>query len=200
MLADSNIFWWSGMRKDNDNKCNTCTACTSSGKKIKYQIPSTGIIKLLVLTKPGQQLQTDFSGKLHSQHVTSVAYILIRISQYSKYPAVRVWTSTETKEITIFLKGFINFYRFSDGTKSDGGSAAISEEYKEFCKNKNIEIEYSPPRLHTGMAVVECAIQTPKDLIIANLGDKMGFTKSINRVMRVMRFTIHTGVKVSPFE
>ena len=34
-----------------------------------------------------------------------------------------------------------------------------------FCKNRNIEIENSPPRLHTGTEAVERAIQTLKNLI-----------------------------------
>ena len=68
------------------------------------------------------------------------------------------------------------------------------------CKNKNIEIEYSPPRLHTGTGAVERAIQTLKNLIIANLEDKIDLTASVNRASRVMRFTIHAGLKVSPFE
>ena len=47
--------------------------------------------------------------------------------------------------------------------------------------------------------MVERAVQTLKDLIIANLEDKIGLSKSINRALRVMRFTTHTGLKVKPF-
>ena len=36
MLAESSICWWSGMRKVIENKCSKCTACMSSGKKLKY--------------------------------------------------------------------------------------------------------------------------------------------------------------------
>ena len=61
-------------------------------------------------------------------------------------------------------------------------------------------MEYSPSRLHTGTAAVKLATQTLKNLIIANLGDKIGFTESINWALRVIRFTIHTGLKVSLFE
>ena len=67
-------------------------------------------------------------------------------------------------------------------------------------KIKKIKIEYNPPRLHAGTGAVECALQTLKILIIANLEDKIGLTESINWPFRVMRFAIHTGLKVSPFE
>ena len=41
MLAECNIFWRSKMRGDIENKCSTCTACKSSSKNLKYQLPST---------------------------------------------------------------------------------------------------------------------------------------------------------------
>ena len=41
-------------------------------------------------------------------------------------------------------------------------------------------MEYSPPRLHTGMGVVERAIQILKNLINANLENTIGSTESMN--------------------
>ena len=54
--------------------------------------------------------------------------------------------------------------------------------------------------MHTGNGAVERAIQTLKSLIIANLEDGIGITESVNRALRVLRFTIHTGRKITPFE
>ena len=54
--------------------------------------------------------------------------------------------------------------------------------------------------MDTGNGVVERSIQTLKSLIIANLGDGQNLTESVNRASRVMRFTIHTGLKITPFE
>ena len=64
-------------------------------------------------------------------------------------------------------------------------------------KNKYIEIEYSPPGVHSGTGAVERAIKTLKNLIIAILEAEIGFTKSISQALRINRFTIHTGIKVS---
>ena len=63
-----------------------------------------------------------------------------------------------------------------------------------------MEIEYCTPRMHTGNGAVHKVIQTLKNLQIANLEDGIGLTESVNRALRVMRFTIHTGLKVTPFE
>ena len=54
--------------------------------------------------------------------------------------------------------------------------------------------------MHTGNGVVERAIQTIENLIIANMEDGLCLTESVNRALRVMRFTIHTGLKITPIE
>ena len=71
----------------------------------------------------------------------------------------------------------------------------ISTEYKEFCKVRNIEIQYCPPRMHTGNGTVERAKQTMKNLVLANMEDGNNLTESVNRALKVMRFRIHTGLK-----
>ena len=65
------------------------------------------------------------------------------------------------------------------------GGGQFSKEYKQFCKNRNIEIGYCTPRMPTGNGVVEKLKQTFKTLMIANLEDC---------------FTIHTGLKITPFD
>ena len=54
--------------------------------------------------------------------------------------------------------------------------------------------------MHTGNRVVERAIQTIRNLIIANMEDGICLTESVNRPLRVMRFTIQTGLKITPYE
>ena len=55
-------------------------------------------------------------------------------------------------------------------------------------------------RSYTPARGVERATQTLKNLITFNLEDKIRFTEYINRALRVMRFAIHSGIKVSPYE
>ena len=54
--------------------------------------------------------------------------------------------------------------------------------------------------MHTGNGVKERSRKTFKYLIITNLEDGLKLTKSVNRAPRVMRFTIHTGLKTTLFE
>ena len=179
--------------RSSENECSTCTSCMSSGTNIRHQLPSTKKIKLPVLTEPAQEIQMDFSGKLPTNHLTGEPYNIIGIDRYINWTVVRMCKSTETKKVINFLESFVNLYGVPEKTKSDRGSAFISKEYEEFYKTNYIELEYSPPRLPTGTGVVENAIQTLTNLIFANLEDKIGFTESIKRALRVMRFMIHTG-------
>ena len=61
-------------------------------------------------------------------------------------------------------------------------------------------IQNSLPRLHTGTGAVVRAFQMVKIMIIADLEDKIGFTGNLNLALTVMGFTVHTALKVSPFE
>ena len=54
---------------------------------------------------------------------------------------------------------------------------------------KYSEIECSLPTLHRGIGVVEHAIQTLKNLIIANLQDKIEFTQSIDLSLKTVSFS-----------
>ena len=54
--------------------------------------------------------------------------------------------------------------------------------------------------MHTGTGAVERAVQTLKNLIIANLEDNTCLTECVNKALKVMRFTIHRGLKITPFE
>ena len=126
--------------------------------------------------------------------------ILIAIDRFSKWPTVNIFKTAKTKQVAHFLSSNFNLYGIPDKNKSDRGGAIVSKEYREFCKNRNIKFEYCTPRVHTGNGAVERAMQTLNNLIIANLEDGISLTESVNRALRVMRFTIHTGLKLTLFE
>ena len=125
---------------------------------------------------------------------------MIAIDRFSKWPTVKICRSAETKKVTNFLSSNFNLYGIPEKIKSYKGGAFVSKEYREFCKNRKIEIEYCNPRIHTGNGTVERAIQILKNLIITNTEDGISLTESVNRALRVMRFTIHTGLKLTPSE
>ena len=54
--------------------------------------------------------------------------------------------------------------------------------------------------MHTGNGTVERAIQTMKNLVLANMEDGNNLIESVNRALKVMRFKLHTELKKIPFK
>ena len=152
------------------------------------------------LTEPGQEIHIDFTGKIHNKRINGHVQILTTVDRFSKGPTVKICKTAETKEVLNFLTNNFNLFGIPEKIKSDKRGALLSKQYKEFCKNRNIEIEHCTPRLHTGNGVVERAIQTLTNLMVTNLEEGTDLTESVNRALRVIRFTIHTGLKRTPFE
>ena len=200
MTAEAKIFWWPDINWDIENKVKDCIACLASGKNLKDQLPNNHYGKLKKITEPGQEIQIDFVGKLHNKRINGDVQILIAVDRFSKWPTVKLCKTAETKEVLNFLTNNFSLYGKPEKIKSDRGGAFISKEYKEFFKNRNIEIEYCTPRLHTGKRICRKSDANFKNLMLANLEEGTDLTESVNRALRVMRFTVHTGLKRAPFE
>ena len=139
-MSEARIFWWPGLKQDIENKVKDRTACFASGKNLKYQLPKKYYGKLEKLTEPGQELQNDFTGKLHNKNIHGDLHILIAVDRFSKWPTAKICKTAETKQVTIVLSSNFNLYGIPEKIKSDKGGAFVSKEYQEFCRNRNIEI------------------------------------------------------------
>ena len=109
MTAEAKIFWWPNINKDIEKKVKNCIACLSSGMNLKYQLPKNESGKLTTLTEPGQEIQIDFTGKLHNKKLNG-ENLLIAVDRFSKWPTVKICKTSETKEVIIFLKQNFNLY------------------------------------------------------------------------------------------
>ena len=109
--------------------------------------------------------------------------------------------NSRNKRILNFLTNHFNLYGIPEKIKADkpGGGVCIIQ-IQRICKSRNIEIQDCPPRNHTGNGTIARAIQTIKMLLLANIEDGNNLTESVYRPLKVMRFTIHTGLKKTPFE
>ena len=159
MTSEAKIFWWPQMKQDIENKVKDCTACFASGKNLKHESPKKYYGKLEKLNEPGQEKQIDFTGKLHNRHIHGEVQILIAVDRFSKWPTVKIRKTAEIREVINFLSSNFNLYGIPEKFKSDKGGASVFKEYWKPCKNRNIEIEYCTPRVHTGNGAVERAIQ-----------------------------------------
>ena len=110
METEAKIFWWPTKEPDIETKVKDCTACLASGKNPKYQLPSKHYGKLEKLIEPGQEIQIDFTGKLHNQKIHGDVQILVAVDRFSKWPTVKICKIAETKEVIHFFKQVILTY------------------------------------------------------------------------------------------
>ena len=200
MCNDAAIFWWPNMREDIEKKSKTCSACLNAGKNLKFQLPTTEKTKIEPPKKPGEEIQIDFTGNLHNKKLTSHPFILVAVDKNSRWPVAKICKNTNHETVISFLNEYINVYGVPKRIKSDRGGAFISKEYKEFCRSQNIDRNYGTANLHTGTGLVERTIQSLKNLILANLEDDQNLRESVNRALYVLRFTVHSETKKTPFE
>ena len=95
------------------------TACFASGKNLRYQLPKKYYGKLEKLTEPGQELQIEFTGKLHNKNLHGEVQILIAVDRFSKWPTVKICKTAETKEVTNFLSSNFHLNGIPEKIKSD---------------------------------------------------------------------------------
>ena len=84
MTAEAKILWWPVINRDIKNKVKDCIACLASGKNLKYQLPNNRYGKLKTLTEPGQEIQIEFTRKLHNKRINADVQIFIAVDRFSK--------------------------------------------------------------------------------------------------------------------
>ena len=188
------------MRADIEKKAKTCSACLNAGKNLKTQIPSTETSKLETPKNPGEEIQIDFTGYPNSKHLGSSPFILVAVDTNSCWPVAKIFKNTNHDTVLTFLREYINVYGLPKTIRLDNGSAFISKEYKSFCKEYNIIRKYGTPNIHTGTGLVERTIQSLKKLTKTNLEETQNLRQSSNKALYVLRFTIHSEPKKTPFE
>ena len=145
MTAEAKIFWWPNITRDIENKAKDCTACLASGKNLKYQLPNSHYGKLKTLTEAGQEIQIDFTGKLHNKKVNGDVQILIAIDRFSKWSTVKTCKTAGTKEVINFLINNFNLYGIPEKIKSDKGGLYLKRVLRLLQKPKHrIRILYTP--------------------------------------------------------
>ena len=112
----------------------------------------------------------------------------------------KICKNTSHETVITFLNEYINVYGVLKRIKADRSGAFISKECKDFCKSHNIICEYGTANLHTGTGLVERTIQSIKNLILANPEGEINIRESVNGALYVLRFTIDSDTKKTPFE
>ena len=133
MLAENKIFWRWWLSKDIELKCNTCMSRMSSGMIWKKCLPSNKRSNLQVLISLENE-RINFSGNLHDRNNTDELLIFTRIDRYINWHVFRLYKSTESKEVNVFLESCDNLYGVPQKQKQTAVTLLQPNIFKNFCK------------------------------------------------------------------
>ena len=66
-------------KQDIETKIKDCTACLALGQNLNYQLAKNHYRKLEKLSESGQEIQIDFTGKLHNENLSGETQIAVDI-------------------------------------------------------------------------------------------------------------------------
>ena len=136
MTTEAKIFWWPNKKQDIETKVKDCTACLASGKNLNYQLPKKHYGKLEKLSEPGQELQFDFTGKLHNKSINGETQNLIAVDRFSKRSTAKICETSETKEVISFLSSNFNLYGIPETIRLDKGEHSFRKNTGIFAKTE----------------------------------------------------------------
>ena len=110
MRSDAAIFLWPNMREDIEKKSKTYSACLNAGTNLKFQLPTTEKTKIEPPETPGEEIQIDFTGNLHSKKLSSHPFILIAVDKNSCRPMAKICKNTNHEILISFLNEYRNVY------------------------------------------------------------------------------------------
>ena len=137
-----------------------------------------------------QEIQLDFIGPIRFKHRRF--YILLSIDRYSRWPAACICEAPTGKTAKNFLEQYITLNGLPQTIRTDKGTAFTGKKFRDFCKSLNIKLIYGKPYIHTPTGLVERGIKTLKEGYVIN--------EALGRSLNVMRTTVHSSIKETPFE
>ena len=188
------------MRVDIEKQAKSWPVCLNAGKSLKPQILTTEKSKIDTPKKPGEEIRIDFTGNLKSKRLNSSPFILIAVDKNSRWPAAEICKNTDHDTIITCLRYYIIIFGYRERSNRIKAVLLSQKITQKLCNENNIDRKYGTPNLHSGTGLVERTIQSMNNLIKANLEEKPNLHESLNKALYVLRFTIYSEIKKTPFE
>ena len=122
------------------------------------------------------------------------------MDRYSKWPAAAFCKTPDGETAVKFLKQYINLNGIPKLIRTDKGTAFTGRTFRNYCKEKYINLIYGTPYIHTPTGLVERGVRTLKESLLTNIKAGENFSNALDLALNVMRNTPHTRVKKTAFE
>ena len=133
-----------GVNLDSETTASQCEACIQ-GKQTREDIPKKGKNEV---SQPGELVTSDVWGKSPVKSLTGEEYYVLFIDVATRFSLV---TFLKRKsDVLAAFKDYRAFIETQMGNKikrlrSDNGGEYVNEEFKTYCKEHGIHVEYTAP-------------------------------------------------------
>ena len=154
-------MWWPGLDKELEQLAKSCLPCQA----VK-QAPSVVPLQPWIWpARPWQRVHFDFAGPFQG------TMFLVGIDAYSKWPEVRLISTTTVSRTCDVLREWFASHRIPEQLVTDNGPQFTAEEFEIFTKQNGIKHVKSAPYHPASSGLAERFIQSLKQSLKASIND-----------------------------
>lgn len=146
-------------------------------------------------SEPWQHLAMDFLGPLPSGH-----NLLVLVDYYSRYIEVDVMTNIDSKETIKRISAVFARFGLPISLTADNGRQLISDEFRSFCEENNIQLISTIPYWPQMNGEVERQNRSILKRLIISQSAKSDWRQDLNKYLLMYRSTPHSTTQKTPAE
>ena len=181
-------MWWPGLDKDLEQLAKSCQSCQA----VKGAPPAAPLHPWIWPSKPWQRVHLDFAGPFQG------VMFLVCVDAYSKWPEVRVMTTTTVSKTLNVLREWFSVHGIPEQIVTDNGPQFIAEEFDEFTKRNGIKHVKSAPYHPASNGLAERFVQSLKQSLKASANDGRSLCQRLSSYLLTYRSTAHATTGVPP--
>ncbi|XP_055633584.1 uncharacterized protein K02A2.6-like [Toxorhynchites rutilus septentrionalis] len=183
-------LWWPQMDRDVEHKVQECAGCAS----VALQGPPEPMQRKEMPNRAWQDLALDFFT------AKECATFLVIADYYSRFLSVtEMKSSTASKTIEV-LESLFKQHTYPETIRSDNGPPFASEEFANYCVNKNIRLVHSIPYWPQMNGLIERQNQGILRTLKIARTMKEDWRKAVNEYVYSYNTTPHSVTGKSPME
>jgi transposase InsO family protein len=181
-------MWWPGLDKDLEQLAKSCQSCQA----VKGSPPVAPLHPWIWPSKPWQRVHLDFAGPFQG------AMFLVCVDAFSKWPEVRVMSSTTVSKTLNVLREWFSVHGIPEQIVTDNGPQFIAEEFDEFTKRNGIKHVKSAPYHPASNGLAERFVKSLKQSLKASVNDGRSLCQRLSSYLLTYRSTAHSTTGVPP--
>ena len=114
--------------------------------------------------------------------------MLICVDRFLKFTTVQITTRTSATVIREFLENYITHHAIPQVIRTDQGSGFVVKSIREFCRQQNIQLIFTPVGRHRATGLVERCKRTFRERLMASSFQSRA---TLNEILYNIRTTVH---------